>query len=147
VLNIWQRASSARCLSKKARGLTTPRSSKPPSPDSLDAIESETRLEEYDMSENSQEPVSQSTAPPPAAAAPRRSRSPRRCASRRRRRWRSSPARHAEEGDGCRVFVRLVFNPTLALENAEDVALGRDEELADLLLTGDCLRKCVDVAL
>jgi hypothetical protein len=29
LLNRWQRASSARCLDKKTRGLTTPRSSKP----------------------------------------------------------------------------------------------------------------------
>ena len=37
------------------------------------------------------------------------------------------------------VFVRLVCNPALAPEYAQDVALGRDEELADLLLTGDSL--------
>ena len=30
LLNRWKRASSARCLQKKTRGLTTPRSSKPP---------------------------------------------------------------------------------------------------------------------
>jgi hypothetical protein len=41
LLNRWQRASSARCLQNKARGLTTPRSSKPPLPDSADAIEAE----------------------------------------------------------------------------------------------------------
>jgi hypothetical protein len=41
LLNRWQRASSARCLQKKARGLTTPRSSKPPSPDSADVIGAE----------------------------------------------------------------------------------------------------------
>ncbi len=39
--------------------------------------------------------------------------------------------RRAEEGDGCRVFLRLVFNPALALENAEDVVLGRDEDDID----------------
>ncbi len=55
--------------------------------------------------------------------------------------------RRTEEGDGCGVFVRLAFNPTLALENAEDVALGRDEEIADLLLTGASLRKCEHAAL
>jgi hypothetical protein len=38
LLSRWQRASSARCLQTKARGLTTPRSSKPPSPDSADVI-------------------------------------------------------------------------------------------------------------
>jgi hypothetical protein len=36
LLNKGQRASSARCLQNKARGLTTPRSSKPPSPDIVD---------------------------------------------------------------------------------------------------------------
>ena len=55
--------------------------------------------------------------------------------------------RRPEEGDEHGVFVRLVCNPALALEYAQDVALGRDEELADLLLTGACLRKCEVVAL
>ena len=41
LLNRWKSASSARCLQKKARGLTTPRSSKPPSPDSADVIGAE----------------------------------------------------------------------------------------------------------
>ena len=41
LLNRWQRASSARCLQNKARGLTTPRSSKPPFPDSADVIGAE----------------------------------------------------------------------------------------------------------
>jgi hypothetical protein len=41
LLNRWQRASSARCLQKKARGLTTPRSSKPPFPGWSDLIEAE----------------------------------------------------------------------------------------------------------
>jgi hypothetical protein len=41
LLNRWQRASSARCLQKEARGLTTPRSSKPPFPDSVDVIVAE----------------------------------------------------------------------------------------------------------
>jgi hypothetical protein len=34
----WQRASSARCLQNKDRDLTTPRSSNPPFPDSVDVI-------------------------------------------------------------------------------------------------------------
>jgi hypothetical protein len=55
--------------------------------------------------------------------------------------------RRAKEGDGYRVFIRLVCNSALALEYAEDVALGRDEELADLVLTGASLRKCEDDAL
>jgi hypothetical protein len=38
LLNRWQRASSARCVQNKARGLTTPRSSKPPFPDIPDVI-------------------------------------------------------------------------------------------------------------
>jgi hypothetical protein len=42
----WQRASSARCLQNKARGLTTPRSSKPRFPDSFDLI-----FEEIEMSQ------------------------------------------------------------------------------------------------
>ena len=41
LLNRWQKASSARCLENKARGLTTPRSSKPPFPDSADLIVAE----------------------------------------------------------------------------------------------------------
>ena len=41
LLNRWQRASSARCLQTKARGLTAPRSSKPPFSDSADLIETE----------------------------------------------------------------------------------------------------------
>jgi hypothetical protein len=41
LLNRWQRASSARCLQNKARCLTTPRSSKPPSPNSADVIGAE----------------------------------------------------------------------------------------------------------
>jgi high-affinity Fe2+/Pb2+ permease len=41
LLDRWQRASSARCLQNKARGLTTPRSSKPLFPDSADAIGAE----------------------------------------------------------------------------------------------------------
>ena len=41
LLDRWQRASSAGCLQKKSRGLTTPRSSKPPFPDSSDVIVSE----------------------------------------------------------------------------------------------------------
>jgi hypothetical protein len=36
LLKRWQRASSARCLQNKARGLTRPRSSKPLCPDSAD---------------------------------------------------------------------------------------------------------------
>ncbi len=39
-----------------------------------------------------------------------------------------------EESDGCGVFVPLVFNPAHALNNSEDVALSRDEQLADLLI-------------
>ena len=38
LLNRWQRKSSAGCLQTKARGLATPRSSKPPLPDSADVI-------------------------------------------------------------------------------------------------------------
>ena len=38
LLNRWQRASSARCLQRKTKGLTTPRSSKPASPDSVDSM-------------------------------------------------------------------------------------------------------------
>ena len=38
LLNIWQRASCPRCLQTKVRGLTPPRSSKPPLPDSADVI-------------------------------------------------------------------------------------------------------------
>jgi hypothetical protein len=38
MLNRRQRASRVGCLQKKARGLTTPRSSKPPSPDIADVI-------------------------------------------------------------------------------------------------------------
>ncbi len=38
LLNRWQRASCARCLQTKSRDLTTPRSSKPPLPDSADVI-------------------------------------------------------------------------------------------------------------
>ena len=38
LLNRWQRTSSARCLQNKVRGLTTPRSSEPPFPDSADLI-------------------------------------------------------------------------------------------------------------
>ena len=41
LLNRWQRASSARCLQKQTRGLTTPRSSKPPFPNSADVIAAE----------------------------------------------------------------------------------------------------------
>jgi hypothetical protein len=42
----------------------------------------------------------------------------------------------------------FVFNPALALENAEDVTLCRDEEIADLLLTAEVsLRKCEHAAL
>ena len=41
LLNRWERASCARCLQKKARRLTTPRSSKPPFPDSADVIVAE----------------------------------------------------------------------------------------------------------
>ncbi len=41
LLNRWQSASSARCLQTKARALTAPRSSKPPSPDSADVIAAE----------------------------------------------------------------------------------------------------------
>ncbi len=44
-LNRWQQARSARCLLKETRGssvgLTTPRSSKPPFPDSFDTIVAE----------------------------------------------------------------------------------------------------------
>ena len=39
LLNRWERASSARCLRNKARGLTTSRTSKSPCPDSADVIE------------------------------------------------------------------------------------------------------------
>jgi hypothetical protein len=41
LLNRWDRASYARCLQTKARRLTTPRSSKPPFPDSADVIVTE----------------------------------------------------------------------------------------------------------
>ncbi len=44
--------------------------------------------------------------------------------------------RRVEEGDGCGVFVPLVFNPAHALKNSEYVALSRDEQLADLLIKG-----------
>ncbi len=44
LLNRWQRASSTRCLQNKARGLTTPRSSKPPFPDSADVIGAEIQV-------------------------------------------------------------------------------------------------------
>ena len=44
LLNRWQRASSARCLQIKARGLTTPRSSKPPFPDSAEVIATENEV-------------------------------------------------------------------------------------------------------
>ena len=60
---------------------------------------------------------------------------------------RADRRRRAEEGDGRPVFVRLVCNPALALENAQDVTLGRDEEVANLLLTGASLRKCEHAAL
>ena len=51
--------------------------------------------------------------------------------------------RGAEEGDGCFVFVLCVsvLRVALALENAEDVALGRDSVASDLLLTAVSLRK------
>ncbi len=45
------------------------------------------------------------------------------------------------------LFCYRTALSALALEYAEDVALGRDEELADLVLTGASLRKCEDVAL
>ena len=44
-------------------------------------------------------------------------------------------------------LLSLVFKPTLSVENEEDVTLGRDEELVDLLLTGTSLRKCEHDAL
>jgi hypothetical protein len=45
--NRWQGASSARRLQNKARGLTTPRSSQPPSPDSADVIASEINVSQH----------------------------------------------------------------------------------------------------
>jgi hypothetical protein len=44
LLNRWPRASSARCLQKKARGLTTTRGSNPTYPDSADVIEAEIQV-------------------------------------------------------------------------------------------------------
>ena len=44
LLNRWQRASSASCLQQKTRGLTTPRSSKLPSPNISDVIAAEQHL-------------------------------------------------------------------------------------------------------
>ncbi len=82
---------------------------------------------------NSQEQVSLSTAPSATAGTPTVLEAhgdvlPGSVDGGDRRRW-------EEEGDGCPVFVRLVFNPFLTLEYVEDVTLDRhsDEELVDLL--------------
>ncbi len=64
-LNRWQSASSARCLQKKARGLTTPRSSNPPSPDSADVIGVEVEVSQrWALRQHSCKPLCPSLADP-----------------------------------------------------------------------------------